>query len=63
MMGEESLSVYDLLETNLGQEEETVQSAEQSAEKLLQKAVQAEAPEAEGLVDKINKAKDRLQGH
>jgi ferritin-like metal-binding protein YciE len=62
MMGGESLTVYDLLETNLGQEEETVQSAEQSAEKLLQKAMQAEAPEAEGLVDKINKAKDRLKG-
>ena len=61
MMGE-SLTVYDLLETNLGQEEETARIAEQSAEKLLQKARQAEAPEQEGLIDKINRAKDRLKG-
>jgi ferritin-like metal-binding protein YciE len=61
MMGE-SLTVYDLLETNFGQEEETARIAEQSAEKLLQKARQAEAPEQEGLIDKINRAKDRLKG-
>jgi hypothetical protein len=50
----------DLLEANLWQEEETAQIAEQSAKTLLQKAMQAEMPEAEGLVDKIKRVKDRL---
>ncbi|MCA1738530.1 MAG: ferritin-like domain-containing protein [Actinobacteria bacterium] len=60
MMGQSM--ALDLLEANLRQEEETAQTAEQSAEKLLQKAMQAEAPEQEGLMDKINRAKDRLKG-
>ncbi len=51
--------IVDLLNANLQQEEETAQTAEQSAEKLLQKAMQAEEPEPEGLVDKI---KDQLKG-
>ena len=57
--GQQSMAV-DLLEANLRQEEETAQIAEQSAETLLQKAMQAEMPEAEGLVDKIKRVKDRL---
>lgn len=61
MMGQ-SIIVDNLLEANLRQEEETAQIAEQSAEKLLQKAMQAEAPEQEGLIDKINRAKDRFTG-
>jgi len=52
--------IVDLLEANLRQEEETARIAEQSAETLLQKAMQAEAPEAEGLVDKIKKVRDKL---
>jgi ferritin-like metal-binding protein YciE len=51
--------VVDLLNANLEQEEETAQIAEQSAEKLLQKAMEAEEPEPEGLVDKI---KDKFMG-
>ena len=62
LMMERSIIVDNLLETNLRQEEETAQIAEQSAEKLLQKAMQAEAPEQEGLIDKIKGAKDRLKG-
>jgi ferritin-like metal-binding protein YciE len=58
MMGQ--TTAVDLLEANLRQEEETAQIAEQSAETLLQKAMQAEMPEAEGLVDKIKRVKDRL---
>jgi ferritin-like metal-binding protein YciE len=58
MMGQPT--AVDLLEANLRQEEETAQIAEQSAETLLQKAMQAEMPEAEGLVDKIKRVKDRL---
>jgi ferritin-like metal-binding protein YciE len=50
----------DLLRTNLRQEEETARTAEQSAEKVLQKAVRAERPEGEGLIDKLKKLKDRL---
>jgi ferritin-like metal-binding protein YciE len=50
----------DLLEANLREEEQTAQIAEQSAETLLQKAMQAEMPETEGLVDKIKRVKDRL---
>jgi ferritin-like metal-binding protein YciE len=60
MMGQ-SMAV-DLLEANLRQEEETARSAEQSAKELLQKAMRAEAPEQEGLVDKINRFKDKLKG-
>lgn len=59
IMGQQSMAV-DLLEANLWQEEETAQIAEQSAETLLQKAMQAQMPEAEGLVDKIKRVKDRL---
>jgi ferritin-like metal-binding protein YciE len=51
--------VVDLLNANLEQEEETAQIAEQSAEKLLQTAMEAEEPEPEGLVDKI---KDKFMG-
>ncbi len=57
MMGQ--CMAVDLLEANLQQEEETAQMAEQSAEGLLQKALQAEAPE-EGLVDKIKQIRDKL---
>ena len=60
MMGQ-SMAV-DLLEANLGQEEETAQTAEQSAEELLQKAMQVEAPEAEGLIDKVKQVRDKLEG-
>jgi ferritin-like metal-binding protein YciE len=59
MMGQ-SLAVDDLLQTNLRQEEETARTAEQSAEELLQKAIQAEQPEAEGLIDKV---KRRFSNH
>jgi ferritin-like metal-binding protein YciE len=58
MMGQ-SMAV-DLLEANLRQEEETARIAEQSAETLLQKAMQTEAPEAEGLVDKLKQLRDKL---
>ena len=51
--------IVDLLNANLRQEEETAQIAEQSAEELLQKAMRAEEPEGEGLIDKV---KDRLTG-
>ena len=61
MMGE-SVVVRNLLEANLQQEEETAQIAEQSAEELLQKAMRAEAPEQEGLADKMSRLKDRLTG-
>jgi ferritin-like metal-binding protein YciE len=53
-------TAVDLLEVNLRQEEETAQIAEQSADTLLQEAMQAEMPEAEGLADKIKRVKDRL---
>lgn len=52
--------VVDLIEANLRQEEETAQVAEQSAETLLQTAMQAEASEQEGLMDKAKRVKDRL---
>jgi ferritin-like metal-binding protein YciE len=61
MMGE-SVAVSNLLEANLQQEEETARTAEQSAEELLQKAMRVEAPEQEGLADKIIRFKDRLTG-
>jgi ferritin-like metal-binding protein YciE len=61
MMGQ-SIVVDDLLETNLRQEEETAQIAEQSAEELLQEATRAEHLEGEGLLDKLTKAKNRLMG-
>lgn len=51
--------VVDLLNANLQQEEETAQTAEQSAEELIQKAMRTEEPEEEGLIDKV---KDRLRG-
>ena len=54
MMGQ-TLAVDDLLQTNLRQEEETARTAEQSAEELLQKAIQAEQPEVEGLIDKVKR--------
>ncbi len=54
MMGH-SVAVDDLLRTNLRQEEETARAAEQSAGELLQKAIRAEQPEPEGLVDKVKK--------
>lgn len=55
-----SVVVDDLLQTNLREEEEAARTAEQSAEELLQKALRAEQPEAEGLIDKVKKLKDRL---
>jgi len=54
---EQSMVVDNLLETNLRQEEETARTAEQSAGELLQKAMQAEQSEEEGLVDKLRKLK------
>jgi ferritin-like metal-binding protein YciE len=60
MMGQ-SMVVDDLLQTNLQQEEETAQIAEQSAEGLLQEAMQAEQPEGEGLMDKVKRVKDRVE--
>jgi ferritin-like metal-binding protein YciE len=50
-----------LLRENMQQEEETARTAENSAEELLQKAMQAEAgsSEEQGLIDK---AKDKLAG-
>lgn len=51
--------VVDALNENLGQEEETARTAEQSAEKLLQKAIRAEESQGEGLIDKV---KHRLMG-
>ncbi len=60
MMGQ-SMVVDDLLQTNLQQEEETAQIAEQSAEGLLQEAMQAEQPEREGLTDKVKQVKDRVE--
>src|SRR5215203_1466094 len=59
MMGQ-SVAVDDLLQTNLRQEEETARTAEQTAEELFQKAMQAEQPEGEGLIDKVKKLRDRL---
>ncbi len=50
--------VVNLLNENLRQEEETAQTAEQSAPELIQKAMQQEGQE-EGLIDK---AKDKLTG-
>jgi hypothetical protein len=47
--------VDNLLQTNLRQEEETARTAEQSAEELLQKALQAQQPEGEGLIDKVKR--------
>ena len=61
MMGESEV-VGNLLEANLQQEEETAQTAEQSAEELLQQAMRTEAPEQEGLADKMSRLKDRLTG-
>ena len=60
MMGQSV--AMDLLEANLGQEEEAARIAEQSAEELLQKAMRAEVPEQEGMVDKINRLRGRLTG-
>ncbi len=60
MMGQSV--ALDLLEANLGQEEEAARIAEQSAEGLLQKAMRAEVPEQEGMVDKINRLRGRLTG-
>ena len=55
----QSVVVDNLLQRNLRQEEETAQIAEQSAEELLQKALQSEQPEPEGLIDRIKKLRDR----
>jgi ferritin-like metal-binding protein YciE len=57
----QSVVVDDLLETNLRQEENTAQTAEQGAEELLREAMRAEQPEGEGLIDKLKKARDRLR--
>ena len=60
MMGQ-SMVVDDLLQANLRQEEETAQTAEQSAEGLFREALQAEQPEGEGLMDKVRKVKNRVE--
>ena len=57
MMGQST--VVDLLNENLQQEEETARIAEQSAGELFRKAMRAEEPEGEGLMDKVKK---RLTG-
>ena len=49
----------NLLEDNLREEEETAQTAEESAPELIQKAMGQESQQEEGLVDK---AKDKLTG-
>ncbi len=51
--------VVNLLNQNLQQEEETAQIAEQSAPELIQKAMQSEGQQEEGLIDK---PKDKLTG-
>jgi ferritin-like metal-binding protein YciE len=57
MMGQST--AVDLLNENLRQEEETARIAEQSAGELLRKAMQAEEPGEEGLIDRVKK---RLTG-
>lgn len=54
LMGQ-SMVVDNLLQANLRQEEETAQTAEQSAGDLLREALQAERPAGEGLIDKVKK--------
>ena len=49
----------NLLKDNLREEEETAQTAEESAPELIQKAMGQEGQQEEGLVDK---AKDKLAG-
>ena len=49
----------NLLEDNLREEEETAQTAEQSAPELIQKAMGQQGQQQESLVDK---AKDKLTG-
>jgi ferritin-like metal-binding protein YciE len=51
--------VVSLLNVNMQQEEDAARIAEQSAEELFQKAMQAEKQEEKGLIDKV---KDRLTG-
>jgi ferritin-like metal-binding protein YciE len=53
--------VADVLEANMQQEEEAAQIAEQSAELLLQKAMQAEEQEG-SMTDRLKEVKDRLTG-
>lgn len=60
LMVGQSMAVENLLETNLREEVETAKIAEQSAEGLLQEALQTEQPEGEGLLDKVKKLKDEL---
>lgn len=62
LMVGESVALSNLLEVNLQQEEETARTAERSAEELVQKAMRVEAPEQEGLADKISRFKGRLTG-
>jgi ferritin-like metal-binding protein YciE len=57
-MGQQE-EVVNLLNENLRQEEETAQTAEQSAPELIQKAMGQEGQQEECLVDK---AKDKLTG-
>ncbi len=58
IMGQSTV-VDNLLQTNLRQEEETAQIAEQSTGVLFQKALQVDQPEEEGLIDKVKKLKGR----
>lgn len=57
--------VMNMLNENLGQDEETARTAEQSAQELFQKAMQAEAPQPEGpielVVDLLAETRDRLR--
>jgi ferritin-like metal-binding protein YciE len=63
MMGQSM--VMNLLNENLGQEEETARTAEQSAEELFRKALRAEAPEREGpialVANLMAKTSDKLR--
>jgi ferritin-like metal-binding protein YciE len=59
MMGQ-SMAMNPLNE-NLRQEEETARTAEQSAEELIQKAMQAEAPVGEGPIDLMARVRDKLK--
>ena len=55
----EQQEAVNLLKDNLREEEETAQTAEESAPELIQKAMGQEGQQEEGLVDK---AKDKLAG-
>ena len=55
LLMEQSMVVDNLLQANLRQEEDAARAAEQNAGKLLQKALRAEQPMAEGLIARVKK--------